>query len=67
MMRCKIIWILHKPAIITALVCLVLLAVSYIAGGLTGFEQGQISVASGEVTCAKSYGEWLCEENHGQK
>jgi hypothetical protein len=63
MIRCRVIWIMHKPVIITALVCLVLLAVSYIAGGMTGFEQGQISVASGEVTCVKSISEWICEEN----
>jgi len=62
MKNLKIIWILHRSAVVTALVCLVLLIVCAFCSAMSGFEQGQISVASGQVTCFKSVSQWICEE-----
>jgi hypothetical protein len=63
MKRLKINWIMYKEAIIVFLICMALLIVSFVCGAMSGFEQGQISVASGQVTCFKSVSEWVCEED----
>ena len=63
MNRLKINWIMYKEAIIVFLICMALLIISFVCGAMSGFEQGQISVASGKVICMTSHGEWVCEEN----
>jgi len=37
--------------------------VSFVCGAMAGFEQGQFSVVSGQVTCIMPPGEFICEEN----
>lgn len=63
MTRLKINWIMYKEAIVVFLICMFLLIVSFMCGAISGFEQGQISVASGQVTCVFSHGEYICEES----
>jgi dolichol kinase len=62
MNRLKIIWILHKAAIITAMVAIVILIVCSTCAAMVGYEQGQFSVVSGQVRCIMPPGELICEE-----
>lgn len=66
-MRHQVIWISPKGIVITFLVVMTLGFISFMCGVMAGFEQGQFSVASGQVTCVLMPGEFLCEENINAK
>lgn len=62
MRKLKIIWIVHRAAIVTAGICAVLMAVCSFCSAMVGYEQGQFSVVSGQVNCVMMTGEFVCEE-----
>lgn len=62
-MKHCVIWLSPKDMCICFVIAMCFGFVSFVCGAMSGFEQGQISVASGQVTCFKSVSEFICEEN----
>lgn len=59
----KLILITPRSAVICFCVAMAFGFISFVCGGMVGYEQGQISVAGGVVDCVIILGEWQCEEN----
>ena len=64
MKRLRIIWIFHGRVISWCVAFFIVALIGVTSFFMGSFERGQISVASGEVSCAISHGEYICEGNN---
>lgn len=56
-------WIIHGRMLSWCIAVFIVVLIGVTSFFMGSFERGQISVASGEVTCARAGGEWICEDN----